>query len=455
MSSGRGRIASHPARPVVAAFVALIAAGAGVLMTPLATDGGRGLGAEDALFLATSATTVTGLVPIDVGELSAAGEVVLLVLVQLGGFGIMTAGSVIALLLSRRIGLRQRMLAQTEIGAIDLGDLRRLVGSIAKITLAVEGALAAALFARLWQRDEPGGVAGAAWSAVFHSISSFNNAGLSLYSDGLVRLGDDPVVVGLISFGLIVGGLGFPVHVELLRRLRRRAAAHRGAALAWTLHLKVVLVVSAVLLTVGPAAVLVLEWTNPDTLGGLGLGDKFLAGWFQGVTPRTAGFNTVDYGALRETTLLVTILLMFVGAGPASTAGGIKVTTAVVPAVVIWSQMRGDRDLTLLRRRLPEVLVRQALTIISLATALVGLATLSLMASNDLGLTDALFEATSAFGTVGLSTGVTGAIDTFGHAVLILTMFVGRLGPLTIATALALRSRPRLYRHAQEAPVLG
>lgn len=197
------------------------------------------------------------------------------------------------------------------------------------------------------------------------------------------------------------------------------------------------------------------EWTNPDTLGGLGVADKIVAGWFQGVSPRTAGFNTIDIGSMNEPTLLVISTLMFIGAGPASTSGGIKVTTFAVLGFVIWSEVRGDRDVNIFHRRLPTAIVRQAVTIALLSIGVVVGMSLVLMASDGISLTDALFEASSAFGTVGLSTGVTGAISTFGHLMLVVVMLAGRVGPVTFVTALALRERARSYRLPEERPIIG
>ena len=221
------------------------------------------------------------------------------------------------------------------------------------------------------------------------------------------------------------------------------------------LHTKITLLTTAVLLVFGPLVVMTFEWTNPSTLGPLDTFDKILSGWFQGVSPRTAGFNTVDIGGMNEPTLLVITTLMFIGAGPASTAGGIKVTTFAVLGFVLWSEVRGNTDMNVFRRRLPSNLIRQALTVALLAIGLVVGATLVLMSVEDLQLTPALFEITSAFGTVGLSTGITGAIGTSGHLLLVLVMLAGRVGPVTFVTALALRERVPAYRYPEERPIIG
>lgn len=450
-----------PAQLILASFSALIVLGMLLLTLPLSSDTSAGLAFEDALFLSTSATTVTGLSTIDIAELSVFGELVVLGLIQVGGFGIMTIGSVIALVAFRHVGLRQRKLAQAEIGAVDFGELSRLLWAIARITLVVEGTLAAVLFVRFWQNDVEDGVGASLYSAVFHSIATFNNAGISLYSDSMARFVGDPFVTLPVTFGFIIGGLGFPVMVEAARRLRqeRRRRNHRDEYLAraapWSLHLRLTIAATLVLLVIGPVMVLTFEWTNPETLGALSLGDKLNASWFHGVTPRTAGFNTIDVGSMNEPTLFGTSVLMFIGSGPASTSGGIKVTTVAVLIAVLWAEVRSTPDVNVFRRRIPESMIRQALTITVLSLAFVVVTSLALTATDGLTLSSALFEATSAFGTVGLSTGVTGGIGTFGHLLLVLVMLVGRVGPITFVAAIALRSRERLYRHPEERPIIG
>ncbi|HEY3486161.1 MAG TPA: potassium transporter TrkG, partial [Ilumatobacteraceae bacterium] len=306
----------NPAQLVVGAFVVLILIGTVLLRLPFSSDQAGTVSVSDALFMSTSASTVTGMATVDIAVFSLWGELVLLALVQIGGFGIMTIGSVMAMVASRRVGLRQRMLAQAEIGTVDMGELRVLIAAIVRITLAVEGAVALVLFLRFWQTDVAD-AGPAAYSAIFHSVVAFNNAGMSLYPDNLTRFVGDPVVNIAVSFAFIIGGLGFPILVELVRRIRPRR---------WSLHTRITLLATAVLLVLGPLLVVLFEWTNPGTLGPLETGDKLLAGWFQGVSPRTAGFYTVSIGDMNEPTLLFITTLMFIGAGPASTSGGIKVT---------------------------------------------------------------------------------------------------------------------------------
>jgi potassium uptake TrkH family protein len=444
----------NPAQLVVGAFVAFIALGTVLLWLPVSADGPGHVGLEDALFTSTSAATVTGLTSTDISRFSLFGELVILLLVQIGGFGIMTIGSVLAIVATRHVGLRQRMLAQAEIGAVDMGDLRRLISAIARITLGVEAALAAILFARFWQHGYEEGPIQAAYSGIFHAVTSFNNAGISLYSDNMAQFVGDPVVVLSVTFGFIIGGLGFPIMVELGRRERQRRR-HEARPTAWSLHTKITLLATAALLVFGPAVVMAFEWTNPLTLGPLDTFDKILAGWFQGVSPRTAGFNTVDIGAMNEPTLLVITTLMFIGAGPASTSGGIKVTTFAVLGFVLWSEVRGNTDMNVFHRRLPANLIRQALTVALLSIGLVVGASLVLMSVEDFSLSPALFEVTSAFGTVGLSTGITGSVGPSGHLLLVLVMLAGRVGPVTFVTALALREHNPAYRYPEERPIIG
>jgi trk system potassium uptake protein TrkH len=453
----RGLIAGirNPAQLVVGAFVSFILVGTLLLALPIASDNGGNIGFGNALFMATSAATVTGLATVDISDFSLFGEVILMFLIQIGGFGIMTIGSVLAIVASDRVGLKQRMLAQAEIGAVDLGELKRLLLAIAKITLAVEGTLAAILTIRFWRRGYEGDLLSSAYSAVFHSVSAFNNAGISLYPDNLTRFVGDSVVVFGMSAAFIVGGLGFPIIVEVLRRQRRRRESGPRRRVPWSLHTRITLLTTLALIAFGVIVVTTFEWANPATLGPLNTFDKLLAGWFQGVTPRTAGFNTVDIGGMNEPTLLVITTLMFIGAGPASTAGGIKVTTFAVLAFVLWSEVRGNPDVNTFGRRLPAALIRQALTVALLSVGLVVGSSLLLMSIEDLSLSPALFEATSAFGTVGLSTGITGSLGPAGQFLLVLVMLTGRVGPVTFVTALALRERNRAYHYPEERPIIG
>lgn len=430
---------------MVTGFAIAIVIGTALLALPTARDDGVGAGLVDAIFTATSAVTVTGLASVDVAEWSAFGETILLLLVQIGGFGIMTVGAVLVVVASQRIGLRQRMTAQTEIGAVTPGEIRALVVTIAIATATIEAVVAVTLALRFWLAHGDS-LGRAVWSGVFHSVTSFNNAGIALRSDNLVSYADDPVVLIVMGLSVVLGGLGFPVILEVVR--------HRRAP-RWTLHTKLVLATTGLLLVVGPVAITMLEWTNPATLGPMGTADKLVNGWFQGVSPRTAGFNSVSTGDLRPDSLLVIISLMFIGAGPASTGGGIKVTTFAVVGWAVWSEMRGDDETTIFRRRIPPVTVRHSLAVIVLSIGTIFVATQALLLGDPVDLMAAVFETTSAFGTVGLSTGITPGLSSVSLVVLSLVMLAGRVGPTTFAAAFVVRERRRAHRYPEERPIVG
>jgi trk system potassium uptake protein TrkH len=443
----RPRVIRHPARAVVAGFVATILVGAGLLSLPFCTEGPGGAPVLTALFTSTSAVCVTGLTVVDTATYwSPAGQAVILGLIQVGGIGIMTGAALLFLVLARRIGLRGRMAAQAETRSLGLGDVRRLVLAVVVLSLAFEVVAGVALTARLWLGlDRPLG--DALWQGGFHAVSAFNNAGFSLYSDSLIGLATDGWFLVTVALAVIAGGLGFPVWLEI----RRRPARPRR----WTVHTKLTLAVTLALLVLGTLAITALEWDNPETLGQHDAPGRLLGGFFAAVMPRTAGFNAIDYGQAGPDTLFVTDGLMLIGGGSGSTAGGLKVTTLALLLLIVWAEVRGDREVVAFRRRLPEAAQRQALTIAVLATIAVAAASLALMATNDLGLSPALFESVSAFATVGLSTGVTPALDDFGQALLVPLMLLGRVGPLTLAVALALRERELLFSHPEERPLVG
>ena len=437
----------RPTRAVLSGFAGAVAVGTVVLKLPVATESGESTEWLTALFTATSAVCVTGLYVVDTPQhWSTFGEVAIMVLFQAGGLGIMTLASLLGLLMTHRLGMRMQLTAQTETKSFGAGDVRRVVVGVVKISLAFEVVLATVLTARLmFGYDMAFGEA--TYSGVFHAVSAFNNAGFSIYSDSLMRFVGDPWISLPVAAAIIVGGIGFPVIFELARRTYppRR----------WSLHTKITLLTTGVLLVIGFVFVVGTEWNNPDTMGPLGVGAKLLSGFFQSVTSRTAGFNTLDTGELEPGTLLVTDVLMFIGGGSAGTAGGIKVTTFALLAFVIFAEMRGEPSVHVMRRRLPAALQRQALTIALLGVGLVMSATIALLNLTDHDLDHVLFEVISAFGTVGLSTGITDELGQSGTLILVGLMFVGRLGPVTAAAALALRDRPRKYEVPEEHAIVG
>lgn len=418
-----------------------------LLMLPVAQTGIAWTDPLTALFTATSAVCVTGLVVVDTESYwSTFGEVTILALIQVGGLGTMTLASLLGLAISRKLGLRARVTAAAETKAVGLGDVRTVVVGVARTSLVVEAVVAVVLGLRFWAAYDYS-VGRAAYLGVFHSVSAFNNAGFALWPDSLVRFATDPWICLPIALSVILGGIGFPVILELRK--------HLTTPRAWSMHTKMTLWATGVLLVLGTLVITATEWRNPATLGQLDAPGRVLAGFFQAVMPRTAGFNSVDTGGMYEGTLLVTVVLMFIGGGSAGTAGGIKVTTFVLLFFVIWAEVRGERDVQAFERRIGDRVVRQALTVALLSVALVVGATVVLVEITRLPTHVVLFEVVSAFATVGLSTGITAELGSVGQVVLIALMFVGRLGPITLVSALALRERQRLYHHPEGRPLIG
>lgn len=429
---GRSRKSFSPAQVLVGSFVALIAAGTFLLALPVAATG-PSLSILDALFTATSAVCVTGLIVVDTPrDLSLFGQAVVLLLIQLGGLGYMAVTTVVGVALGRTLTLAERLTLQEALNVQTMDGLARFVFTVLKLTLAFELA-GAAILAAWWAGEH--GVVRAGYYGLFHAVSAFNNAGFALFPDSLMRYRGDWVVNLVVSGLVICGGLGFVVLTEL-----RRAATWRRL----TLHTRLTLMLTAALIVLGTAVFLLLERGNPATLGHLPFGEAVLAAFFQSVTTRTAGFNTLDVGAMMPASLFLMLLLMFVGAAPGGTAGGVKITTVSITVAVIWSMVRGTAEPTLLRRRLAPDLVARAFTICLIGFLALNVVTALLLATEGRGLLPTLFEATSAFGTVGLSTGESGSpISLAGHfsatgKVLVAgMMFMGRVGPLTLAVAIA------------------
>ena len=434
-------------RLILMGFAGFIAIGTLLLKLPWATPAG-GISWIDAFFEATSAVTVTGLqVVTPATDFTPFGQVVLVVLIQVGGIGIMTATTLGTLLVGRRIGLSNLVIVREELQSP--GGFRgtlRLVGQVALITLGAE--LVGMVFLTFDFALLRGfGLLEALGSAGFHAVSAFCNAGFDIFEEGVPHYADD-AILNLVFVALIVlGGLGFPVLSNLY--------SYRRVGYL-TLHSKLVLLTSAVLVVVGFSSVAILEWGNPLTLGGEPLTTRLLESLFQGVTPRTAGFSTVEYSDMRDSTLLVQIALMFVGAAPASTGGGIKVTTLAFIFLILLSQVRGEEEVSAFRRTVPRTIIAKALTVLSLAALLVLLGTIALITSNEeLPLLEALFEVTSALGTVGLSLGSTPDLDPFGKVLIAFLMFAGRLGPITLILTLSERSRPERHRYPEEEIAVG
>lgn len=436
-----------PVRMILVGFTAAAWLGTILLLLPIARRGPGGAAFLEAFFTATSALCVTGLVTVDTpNHWTPFGQVVILALIQVGGFGIMTLASVIGYTLLGKLSLKARLNAATETRSDRIRGVQDVVLGVLRISITVEAVIAVLLAGRFWLgHGSPPGES--LWFGVFHAVSSFNNAGFALFSDSMVGFATDPWICVPIMAAIIIGGLGFPVIMQLLR--------HFGNPLRWSMNTRLVLLVTPVLLVGGTVFITVLEWGNPGTLGPLDWHEKLLVGAFQSVQTRTAGFNSVDIGALHSTTLLGMDVLMFIGGGPAGTAGGIKVTTFAVLFFIIWTEIRGEGAVNILGKRLSRAVHRQAIAVALVAVALVVGATMVVMMLTPFTLERALFEVISAFATVGLSTGITAALDPLSQVVLCILMFLGRIGPISFAYALALRSRKRLYELPKERPIIG
>jgi trk system potassium uptake protein TrkH len=443
----RPRFRLHPAQVVATGFAVAVLIGTLLLTLPIAKVGPGGASFAEAIFTATSAVCVTGLAVVDTATYwTPFGQVVILLLIQVGGFGVMTFASVVGLAVVRRLSLRSRVTAASEAHSVDLEDVKGLVLGVVRISLLVEGAVMVLLTLRfIFGYGEP--VGRALWLGVFHSVSSFNNAGFALFSDSLMGYAVDPFICLPIAAAVILGGLGFPVIVQLRKHLR--------SPLQWSMNTRIVLTGTVALLVAGTVYITAIEWSNPATLGPLDWPAKLLVGFFQSVQTRTAGFNSVDVGSMDSASLFGMDVLMFIGGGPAGTAGGIKITTFAVLYFILLAEIRGDGVVNVFGKRLSRAVHRQAIAVVLLAVFVVMVSTATLMVLTDLSLDALLFETISAFGTVGLSTGITAGLPPAGQAILIVLMFIGRLGPITFASALALRERPRTYELPKERPIIG
>ncbi len=413
-------------------YVVCILLGAGLLMLPVSNT--NGIAWADALFTSTSAVTVTGLVVVDTGSaFTHFGQGVIAFLIQMGGLGLMTFAVLVLSALGIPIGMPQRLILREDLNQTKIGNLTTLVWIILRIAILCE-ALGVLILSFVFVPEF--GLWEGLWQAVFHSVSAFNNAGFALFPDSLSRWVANPVVNVVIPAMFILGGIGFIVVGDLWQKRSWRRL---------TLHSKLMLSGTAILILWSWVMFALLEWTNPGTLGGLqDTGARLWASWFQAVTPRTAGFNTLDTGAMRDSTTLMTMTLMLVGGGSTSTAGGIKVTTLIVLVMATLAFFKRRSSLHAFGRSLglDEVMKVMALTTISLLLVLSGLFIMSI--THDGEIFDLAFEVTSAFGTVGLSRGATAELDGIGRAMIIVIMFLGRVGPLTIGFFLATQSMPRV-----------
>lgn len=451
----------HPSRLIMVAFGSVVAIGTALLASPLTSSNGKASSFADALFTAVSAVTVTGLTTVDTQlHWNTFGHVVIALLIQIGGFGIVGFATLIGFLLDGRVSVTSRLTTSTE-SALNLSpNIKTLLMNIVKMMAFFQGLLFIGLFIR-FMTNYGYDLQTALAHGVFHSISAFNNAGFALYSDSLVGFASDGWIIIPVLAAAMMGSLGFPVLSELKERFRNQLARWSKRALPyalpsqWTLNSRIILWASLVLTLFGAIYVAVLEWSNPDTLGNLSPLSKVMNALFAGLMPRTAGLNAIDTSALHPSTWLGMDALMFIGGGSASTAGGIKIGTAIILFYIIYTEIRGETAVNIGNRRLPRSIQRQALTIISLTSLAVLTATVILRVITDFSLDQILFEVISATCTVGLSTGITADLPDLGKIMLAGLMFIGRLGPVSVATALALRKTRRHFEYPRERPLIG
>lgn len=435
------RINISPPLLISGSFLFLILVGTLLLKLPFATT--QPISWTDALFTATSATTVTGLSVFDPGTvLTGFGELVLLVLIQCGGIGLMTFAVAILILFRKKVGLQSRIYLQESLTQTTVGGLVRLVKLILTFALTVE-AVAAILLTVYWIPEF--GFKDALNYSVFHVVSAFNNAGFSLFPDNMISFAGDPLVNVLISSLFIIGGIGFTVVMDVWQK----KSFHR-----WALHTKLMVGGTLILNTVAMIVIFALEYNNPGTLGNMSLHDKLLASYFSAVTPRTAGFNTLNYGEFEDPTLLFTMLLMFIGGGSASTASGIKLTTFVVVVLATIAFLRSRREPEIFGRSIRLETVIRSLAITTISVLLVVFFLFLLTVTEKIPFLQLAFEVVSAFGTVGLSMGITAELSDLGEVLLSLVMFTGRIGPLTLFFIL-MKPRKENYRYPYDTVFTG
>jgi trk system potassium uptake protein TrkH len=436
------------ARTICQGFIAVITIGTFLLMMPFSISDGSWNNPITALFTATSAVCVTGLSVVDVGVYySFLGQIFLLILVQVGAFGYMTATTLLLLLIGRQFRLKEKAALQQSLDREGWAGVVPLLRSVLATTVVFE--LVGVVFLLLVFVPVHGFLGGI-WYAVFHSINAFNNAGFSLYSDGLVRYINSPILTLVMTILIIFGGLGYDVIMEIYYWGKARIKRERTVAL-FSLHFKVVTSTTIFLLFLGLIIFFLVEFNNPNTLGNVDFGSKILGAWFQSVTTRTAGFNTIDIGQLTDVGLFTTIALMFIGASPGSTGGGIKTTTFRILLNCTKAALRGRDRVLCYQRQIPTAVIIKAVGMTCGSALVVTISTILVALSDSkLELLPIFFEVVSAFGTVGLSTGITSSISAIGQLVLVATMYIGRVGILLLMAAILGETKVRVVQYPEE-----
>lgn len=427
---------------MVAGFAIAILIGGIVLCLPVCNADGRWLNFLDALFTACSAVCVTGLVTVvPAVQFSLVGKIVLLLLIQLGGLGIIACTMGAFLILRRQITVRNRVMLQESYNMNTMSGLVVLLIYVLKGTFFVEG-VGALLYAI--QFVPQFGLVRGVWYSIFHAVSAFCNAGIDLLGENSLQMYQTNPLINFTTIGLIIlSGLGFVVWRDLLlaaHRIRKKECSAGRAVQRMKVHTKLAVIMTLGLIVIGTVGIFAMEYSNPDTLGPLSTGQKWMAALFQSVTTRTAGFFTVPQGSLREESKLLSCILMFIGGSPGGTAGGVKTTTVALLLLTCWSVLKGHEDTECYRRRFPPANVRTGFSVFTVAFVAVLAGSLLVLFMEPFALSDVLYEVVSAVGTVGLSTGITSSLCSGSKLVIIFLMYMGRIGPVTLALLFAARA---------------
>lgn len=442
----RGYIKRSPARAAVLIFALVALLFSSILTLPISAADGRHTPLPDAVFTAVSAVTVTGLTTLDTAiHWSFFGQVIILIAIQVGGLGIVTIALLLARAVTRQLGLGNKIFVQQSIGTSKLGEVATLLRTVVVTTLTIEAVLVVILIPRfiMIEKNWWDGI----WHGLFYGISSFNNAGFVTHAGGLARFDGDLWILIPIMVGVFVGSFGFPVYLTLIN--------YRWQRKRWTLHTRLTLATTTLLLIAGAIAWGALEWSNERSIGAMSIPEKLFHALFASTMMRSGGFSLTDPGESAPITLLATDALMFVGGGSASTAGGIKVVTLAVLFLAIIAEARGDKHLMVGGRTIPDGTLRLAISVTFLGATLVLGATGLIMLVSDAPLDRILFEVISAFATCGLSVGLSEELHPFGKYVLSILMLAGRIGPIGLAAALAAKQRNLLYSLPEERPIVG
>lgn len=423
---------------ILISFLAAILLGSILLALPISTKSGESVSYIDALFTATTATCVTGLVTLPtVSTWSVFGQVVILLLIQIGGLGIITIMSGLMLLLNRKMGIDNRLLIQDAFNLNTMSGLSKFVKNVMVGTFIVEG-IGALLYMTVFI---PEFGAKGIWISVFNSISAFCNAGIDIIAENsLCDYATDPIVNTVTSLLIILGGLGYIVWWDVLRVIKSRTPKNRKIFRHLTLHSKIAIIATLGLIFVGAALIFVLEFSNPSTIGNMSLLDKIQVSIFQSVTTRTAGFVTIPQENLTNASAVVSLMLMLVGGSPVGTAGGMKTVTIAVLFCATVATIRNKNNATLFGRRISEGSIKKAVAVVLTFMTICMTSTVLLMATNDASALDVVYETVSATATVGLTRNLTSSLNSFGRIIIIATMYFGRVGPISLAVAFGSKS---------------